>query len=60
MPLEITDQYIRIRQQDPDKYPEKRFGTIDEKAGIFCVYGIKDEKSSPEIQAYLFDVEKKH
>lgn len=55
--IEVTKNYIRVRQEEPSKYTKMRHGTLSEKDGIDVVYGVTKEGKS-EIQSYLFKVDK--
>jgi len=58
--IDITENYIRIRQVEPSEFDEKSFRTIviDEEAGIKAVIGRKKGEKNTIIQSYLFDRKK--
>ena len=60
--VDVTEQYIRIRQKDPGKYHTHRTIDIDAKRGIKAVIGItgtgKERRS--EVQSFLFSRDPKH
>jgi len=62
MPVDVTDQYIRIRQKNPDNFVEDSFRTvtISAKEGIKAIMGKlkSDPDGSMVIQSYLFDKDK--
>lgn len=60
MPVDVTDQYIRIRQRDPDDFEEDSFRTItlSEQDGIRAVIGRLKGQDSTTVQSYLFDKDK--
>lgn len=60
MPIEVTDEYIRIRQRDPEDFEEGSFRTItlSEEEGIKAVIGRLKGETSTTVQSYLFDKEK--
>ncbi len=59
---EITENYIRIRVEDPDKFVKDSFRTIDisKEKGIKAVIGkYKSDPNGPtHVQSYLFDKDK--
>jgi HK97 family phage prohead protease len=59
---DITENHIRIRVEDPDKFVDGSFRTIDlsKEKGIRSVIGkYKDDPSGPtHVQSYLFDKDK--
>lgn len=59
MPVEVTDKYIKVRVNDPDKYAEFRIGDFSTQDHIKCVIGIfeQDGTQMTEIQALLFEKE---
>lgn len=58
MPIEVTDQYIRIRQRDPGDFSEMRTIVVSKDRGIKAVYGKLKGESAWAIQSYLFEVDK--
>jgi HK97 family phage prohead protease len=62
MPVDVTDQYIRIRVKDPDLFVEGSFRTItiSQEQGIKSVIGKlkSDPNGSTVIQNYMFDKDK--
>jgi HK97 family phage prohead protease len=62
MPVDVTDQYIRIRQKDPDDFVQDSFRTItlSKSQGIKAIIGKlkSDPDGSTVIQSYLFDKDK--
>jgi HK97 family phage prohead protease len=61
-PVDVTENYIRIRVKNPDLFAEGSFRTIDisKKDGIKAVIGKlkSDPEGSTVVQVYLFDKEK--
>jgi len=59
---EITENYIRIRVEDPDKFVKDSFRTIDisKPKGIKAIIGkYKTDPNGPtHVQSYLFDKDK--
>lgn len=57
---ETTENYHRIRVEDPDKFIDDSFRTIDISDGIKAVIGKykSDPEGSTHIQTYLFDIDK--
>jgi HK97 family phage prohead protease len=59
---DVTENYIRIRVEDPDKFVDGSFRTIDisKEKGIKSVIGkLKSDPSGPtHVQSYLFDKDK--
>lgn len=58
--IDITENYIRIRQVEPDKFEKNSFRTItiSKEKGIKAIVGrLKDEKTTT-VQSYLFDKKK--
>ena len=60
MPIEVTDNYVRVRQIDPSLFQKGSFRTIDiDKAhGIKAVIGRRPGATSTEIQTFMFDKDK--
>jgi hypothetical protein len=58
MPVDITDQYIRVQQHPPGNYSEFRTSLLSEEQGISAVYGKKTGSEDWEIQTLLFAKEK--
>lgn len=60
MPVDVTENYIRVRVKDPDLFQEDSFRTIDisEDEGIKAVIGKLEGETKTTVQAYLFDKEK--
>jgi len=63
MPIEITEQYVRVRIEEPELFIEGSFQTVDISSdeGIKSVQGklkADGESGTMKIQAFLFDVEK--
>lgn len=60
MPVDVTEDYVRIRQRDPGDFEEGSFRTItlSEKDGIQAVIGRLKGEDSTTVQSYLFDKEK--
>lgn len=58
--VEITEDYIRIRQKEPSEFDEKTFRTItlSEKEGIKAVVGRLKGQKTTTLQTYLFDKSK--
>lgn len=56
----VTEQYIRLRQQDPNKFDKETFRTItiSPTKGIRAIVGKKPGEKTTEIQSYLFKKEK--
>jgi len=57
MPVEVTEQYVRIRQKAPGQYLRMRTIVISAAKGIKAIIGFKKGGGS-EVQAYLFDKKK--
>jgi len=55
-----TENYIRLRQEDPKDFDKNTFKTItlSESQGIKAIVGKKKGKTSLTIQSYLFDKKK--
>lgn len=60
MPVDVTENYIRIRVKDPGAFEEDSFRTIalSEEEGIKAVVGKLSGESKTTVQSYLFDKEK--
>ncbi len=60
MPVETTEQYVRVRVREPGDFQAGSFRTvsIDESAGIKAVMGRLQGSTSMTAQSYLFDKEK--
>jgi len=60
MPVDVTAQYVRIRQVDPGEFQEGSFRTItlDAAKGIRAVIGKLKGKTTTTVQTYLFDRDK--
>jgi phage I-like protein len=60
MPVDVTDQYIRIRQKDPDFYQDGSMRTmiLDAAKGIRAIIGKLKGKTTTEVQSYLFERDK--
>lgn len=60
MPVEKTEQFIRIRQRSPGDFQEGSFRTItiSSSKGIKAVVGRLRGQTGTLIQTYLFDVKK--
>jgi phage I-like protein len=61
MPVDVTENYIRIRVEDPDQFEKFRMITIPPdkpELGIKAVYGKYKDRDEWAIQSYLFDKEK--
>lgn len=58
--VDVTENYIRLRQADPGQFQEGSFRTItlDVAKGIKAVIGKPNGKSTTMVQSYLFDKEK--
>ena len=56
MPVDVTDEYIMIRQKDPGQYQDNSFRiiTLDAAKGIRAIIGRPKGKTSTEVQSYLF------
>ena len=56
----ITEQYIRLRQQSPDKFDKETFRTItiSPTKGIKAIVGKKLNSKTTEIQSYIFKKDK--
>lgn len=57
MPVEATEQYVRIRQKAPGQYARMRTIAISTAKGIKAIIGFKKGGGS-EVQSYLFDKKK--
>jgi hypothetical protein len=53
MPVDITENYIRIRQKDPKGYTRMRTISIDKAKGIKAIIGVRKDGKS-EVQSFLF------
>ena len=60
MPVEVTDNFVRVRQVDPSLFQKESFRTItiDASHGIKAVIGRRPGAKSTEIQTFLFDKKK--
>lgn len=58
--IDITENYIRIRQKNPSKFEEDSFRTIviSKSKGIKAVIGRLKGKTTTTVQSYLFDKDK--
>jgi cation transport regulator len=58
--VDITENFIRIRQRDPDDFQKDSFRTItlSKKEGIKAIIGRLKGETKTTIQSYLFDKEK--
>jgi hypothetical protein len=57
--VDVTENYLRFRQTEPDKYDSFRIINISVKQGIKAVLGIiNGPPKKTEIQSYLFDKSK--
>lgn len=57
----VTENYIRLRQQDPNKFDKETFRTItiSPSKGIKAIVGKKPGQKTTEIQSYLFQKDAK-
>jgi len=57
---EITENYIRIRQKDPDSFQKDSFRiiTLSQSRGIKAIIGHLKGKTTTTVQSYLFDKKK--
>lgn len=55
--IDITEQYIRIRQKEPSEFEEKSFRTIilSKSKGVHAIIGVIKGEKSTTIQSYLFE-----
>ena len=60
MPVDVTDDYIRVRVRDQGDFEEDSFRTVvlSEKDGIKSVQGHLKGETTMTIQSYLFDKDK--
>jgi len=60
MPVEVTENYIRIRQRDPGDFEEGSFRTVtlSKSKGIKAIMGKLKGETTMTVQSYLFDKEK--
>lgn len=60
MPVEVTDQYIRVQIREPGKFDDDTFRTITLSAeqGIKAIVGRLSGESTMTVLTYLFDKEK--
>lgn len=56
--VDITENYIRLRQADPNLFEEGSFKTIRLTGGIKAIIGKKKGEKSTSIQSLLFDKNK--
>jgi len=56
--VDVTENYIRIRQKDPGLFEKGSFRTISLKPGVRAVIGKLKGKKSTTIQTLLFDKKK--
>ena len=58
--VDVTENYIRIRQKDPGKFQKDSFRTIwlSKEKGIAAVVGKLHGQDTMTIQTYLFDKKK--
>jgi phage I-like protein len=62
MPVDVTEEYIRIRQKDPGSFKKGAMKdgsdfnimTLDTAKGIRAIIGILKGKNTTEVQSYLF------
>jgi hypothetical protein len=54
MPVETTENYVRIRVKDPDSFSRLRTITLSESEGIKAIVGRLHGDKTTTIQAYLF------
>ncbi len=60
MPVDVTENYIRVRVRDPSDFEKDSFRTIwiSKKRGIKAVIGRPKGKKTTEVQSFLFDKKK--
>lgn len=58
MPIEVTEQYIRIRQKEPGQFDRMRTIVLSKEQGIHAIVGFKSGQEGSVIQAYLFEKDK--
>lgn len=55
MPVDITSQFIRVRQKNPNLFTQFRHITLDQKKGIKAIYGKLRSGGNWIIQSLLFE-----